>query len=175
VHADDEKQMKVLMFIAGAPHDRLDLLEPGSAQAHGPRAGRGARARDYGLGEADLDTVFAMGSFANRREKAVCARSSAMVRKTYCDTIGVEYMYLSSMEEKRWLRRALRGHPVDAEGHGRGESASCSSGSPPPDAGALHTRYVGQKRLLRRGRGELVPWLDIVIENGGAQGPEGGP
>ena len=105
----------------------------------------------YGLGEADLDTVFSMGSFGNRRERKTLRDIVALVRKTYCGTIGVEYMYLSSMEEKRWLRERFEGRsPPPPSPSGR--SASSSTGSPPETLEKyLHTRYVGQKRFSLEG------------------------
>ena len=109
--ADDEKQMKVLMFIRAHRTHGLALFATSIRSAHGQACPcRSSSSASYGLGEADLDTVFSMGSFGNRRERTDrCARSSPLVRKTYCGTIGVEYMYLSSMEEKRWLRERFEG------------------------------------------------------------------
>ena len=98
VAADDEKQMKVLMFIrahrtTGSHYSNLDPLK---RMDHVPVPE--LELSTYGLGEADLDAVFSMGSFGNRRERKKLRDIVAMCRKTYCDTIGVEYMYLSSME-----------------------------------------------------------------------------
>ena len=69
VHADDEKQMKVLMFIrahrtTGSHYSNLDPLNR-MDKVSVPEL----ELDYYGLGEADLDTVFSMGSWANRREK----------------------------------------------------------------------------------------------------------
>jgi 2-oxoglutarate dehydrogenase E1 component len=125
----------------------------------------------YGLGEADLDTVFSMGSFGNKREKRRLRDIVAIVRKTYCDTIGVEYMYLSSMEEKRWLRDRFEGtlstpSLTDRQKRFLLERLTASETL----ERYLHTRYVGQKRFSGEGGESLVPMLDILIEEAGAQG-----
>ena len=171
VAADDEKQMKVLMFIrahrtTGSHYSNLDPLK---RMDHVPVPE--LELSTYGLGEADLDTVFAMGSFANRRERKRLRDIVAMVRKTYCDTIGVEYMYLSSMEEKRWIRDRFEGTlstPVFTERQKRFLLERLTASETLERY--LHTRYVGQKRFSGEGGESLVPLLDILIEESGAQG-----
>ncbi|MDH5263607.1 MAG: 2-oxoglutarate dehydrogenase E1 component, partial [Betaproteobacteria bacterium] len=121
--------------------------------------------------EADLDTVFSMGSFANRRERKRLRDIVAMVRKTYCDTVGVEYMYLSSMEEKRWIRDRFEGTlstPSFTERQKRFLLERLTASETLERY--LHTRYVGQKRFSGEGGESLVPLLDILIEESGAQG-----
>jgi 2-oxoglutarate dehydrogenase E1 component len=171
VHADDEKQMKVLMFIrahrtTGSHYSNLDPLKR-MDKVSVPEL----ELDYYGLGEADLDTVFSMGSFANQRLKRKLRDIVAMVRKTYCDTIGVEYMYISSMEEKRWLRERIEGTlatPKVSTEEKRFLLERLTASETLERY--LHTRYVGQKRFSGEGGESLVPLLDIVIEEGGAQG-----
>ncbi|HRE12973.1 MAG TPA: 2-oxoglutarate dehydrogenase E1 component [Usitatibacteraceae bacterium] len=169
--ADDDKQMKVLMFIrahrtTGSHYSQLDPLRRMDIQPV-PEL----ELATYGLTEADLDTEFAMGSFGNRRERATLRDIVARVRKTYCGTIGVEYMYLESMEEKRWLRERFEGTlstPSLNERQKRFLLERITASEVLERY--LHTRYVGQKRFSGEGGESLVPLLDIVIEEGGAQG-----
>jgi len=171
VAADDEKQMKVLMFIRAhrTTGSRYSNLDPLKRMDHVPVPE--LELETYGLGEADLDTVFSMGSFGNKREKRRLRDIVAIVRKTYCDTIGVEYMYLSSMEEKRWLRDRFEGtlstpSLTDRQKRFLLERLTASETL----ERYLHTRYVGQKRFSGEGGESLVPMLDILIEEAGAQG-----
>ena len=171
VAADDEKQMKVLMFIrahrtTGSHQSNLDPLRR-MDHVSVPEL----ELSYYGLGEADMDTVFAMGSFANRRERRTLREIVAMVRKTYCDTIGVEYMYLSSMEEKRWLRDRFEGTLSTPSLNERQKRFLLERLTASETLERyLHTRYVGQKRFSGEGGESLVPMLDILIEEAGAQG-----
>ena len=167
----EAKQLKVQMFIrahrtTGSYYSNLDPLKR-MDKVPVPEL----ELDYYGLGEADLDTEFSMGSFANRSERRRLREIVAMVRKTYCDTIGVEYMYLSSMEEKRWLRERFEGTlstpKVTAEEKRFLLERLTASETLER---YLHTRYVGQKRFSGEGGESLVPLLDIVIEEGGAQG-----
>jgi len=169
--ADEEKQMKVLMFIrahrtTGSHYSNLDPLKR-MDKVSVPEL----ELDYYGLGEADLDTVFSLGSWANRREKRRLREIVAMVRKTYCDTIGVEYMYLSSMEEKRWLRDRFEG-TLSTPKVGAEEKRFLLERLTASETleRYLHTRYVGQKRFSGEGGESLVPLLDILIEEAGSQG-----
>ncbi len=171
VAADDEKQMKVLMFIrahrtTGSHYSNLDPLRR-MDHVSVPEL----ELSYYGLGEADLDTVFAMGSFGNRSERKTLREIVALVRKTYCDTIGVEYMYLSSMEEKRWLRDRFEGTLSTPSLNERQKRFLLERLTASETLERyLHTRYVGQKRFSGEGGESLVPMLDILIEEAGAQG-----
>jgi len=167
----EEKQLKVQMFIrahrtTGSHYSNLDPLKR-MDKVPVPEL----ELEYYGLGEADLDTEFSMGSFANRKERRRLREIVAMVRKTYCDTIGVEYMYLSSMEEKRWLRERFEG-TLSTPKLGPEEKRFLLERLTASETleRYLHTRYVGQKRFSGEGGESLVPLLDIVIEEGGAQG-----
>ncbi len=171
VAADDEKQMKVLMFIrahrtTGSHYSNLDPLKR-MDHVSVPEL----ELEYYGLGEADLDTVFSMGSFGNKRLRKTLREIVAIVRKTYCDTIGVEYMYLSSMEEKRWLRERFEGTLSTPSLNERQKRFLLERLTASETLERyLHTRYVGQKRFSGEGGESLVPMLDILIEEAGAQG-----
>jgi len=167
----EDKQAKVLMFIrahrtTGSNYSRLDPLQRMDKEPI-PEL----ELESYGLGEADLDTEFSMGSFGNRKERRKLRDIVAMVRKTYCGTIGIEYMYLSSMDEKRWLRErfeATLSTPSLNERQKRFLLERITASEVLERY--LHTRYVGQKRFSGEGGESLIPLLDIVIEEGGAQG-----
>ncbi len=171
VAADDEKQMKVLMFIrahrtTGSHYSNLDPLRR-MDKAPVPEL----ELSYYGLGEADLDTVFSMGSFANRRERRTLREIVEIVRRTYCDTVGLEYMYLSSMEEKRWLRDRYEGTQSTPSLNERQKRFLLERLTAAETLERyLHTRYVGQKRFSGEGGESLTPLLDILIEEAGAQG-----
>jgi 2-oxoglutarate dehydrogenase E1 component len=66
----------------------------------------------YDLTDADMDTVFNTGSFIGP-EQATLREIIQALKETYCGTLGVEYMYLSSRAEKRWIQERLE--PVRAK------------------------------------------------------------
>ena len=60
----------------------------------------------YDLGDADLDTPFNTGTYMGA-EQASLREIIQHLKDTYCGTLGVEYMYLSSRAEKRWIQERL--------------------------------------------------------------------
>src|SRR5687768_8023515 len=93
------------------------------------------------------------------------------VKKTYCGTIGIEYMYISSTEQKRWIQQQFEGtlstpkfKPEEKRHILERLTASETLER------YLHTRYVGQKRFSGEGGESMIPMLDTIIENVGAKG-----
>ena len=96
------------------------------------------------------------------------------MKKTYCNTIGIEYMYISSTEEKRWIQRKFEGSlstPSLTLDQKRWVLERLTAAETLERY--LHTRYVGQKRFSGEGGETMIPMLDTVIENAGAHGREG--
>ncbi|HEB81560.1 MAG TPA: 2-oxoglutarate dehydrogenase E1 component [Gammaproteobacteria bacterium] len=123
----------------------------------------------HGLSEKDLDTVFETGSLAGPGSLTLREIYDTL-RRTYCGTIGTEYMHIMETMEKRWLQQRLevaRGHAgldaqerinilrqlTDAEGLER----------------YLHSRYVGQKRFSLEGGESLIPLLDELVQFAGSR------
>ncbi|MDP2759671.1 MAG: 2-oxoglutarate dehydrogenase E1 component [Sideroxyarcus sp.] len=124
----------------------------------------------YDLTEADMDYTFNTGSLVGGARMTL-REILQRLRHIYCSTIGAEYMYLSSVPQKRWIQARLEGaggaityaaaiqkrileRLTAAEGLER----------------YLHTKYVGQKRFSLEGGDTLIPLLDHLLQRAGAQG-----
>jgi 2-oxoglutarate dehydrogenase E1 component len=124
----------------------------------------------YDLGDTDMETVFNTGTFMGQ-EQASLREIIQHLRDTYCGTLGVEYMYLSSRAEKRWIQERLepiRSRPsfsADEKKHIL-ERLTAAEGL----ERYLHTRYVGQKRFSLEGGDTLIPVLDNLMQRAGAAG-----
>src|SRR6185369_12644056 len=121
----------------------------------------------YDLTEADMDTVFNSGSFMGP-EQAPLREIIRGLQDTYCGTLGVEYMYLSSRIEKKWIQERLeptRSKPSFAPDYKQHilERLTASEGL----ERYLHTRYVGQKRFSLEGGETLIPVLDNLLQRAG--------
>ncbi len=124
----------------------------------------------YDLTEADMDTVFNTGTFMGA-EQASLREIIRGLQETYCGTLGVEYMYLSSRAEKRWIQERLepsRSRPSFAPDYRKHilERITAAEGL----ERYLHTRYVGQKRFSLEGGEALIPVLDNLLQRAGASG-----
>jgi 2-oxoglutarate dehydrogenase E1 component len=169
--AADDKALKVLQYIRahrvlGSRYSQLDPLKR-LERTPVPEL----ELSYYGLTDADMDREFSPGSWQGANGPMKLRDIVAAVKKTYCGTIGIEYMYISSTHEKRWIQKKFEG------------TLSTPSFKPEQkreilqritDAETLerylHTRYVGQKRFSGEGGETMIPMLDTVIENAGAHG-----
>jgi len=124
----------------------------------------------YDLSEADMDTAFNTGTLMGP-EQAPLREIIRSLQETYCATLGIEYMYLSSRAEKRWIQERLepiRSKPSFAPDYRRHllERLTAAEGL----ERYLHTRYVGQKRFSLEGGETLIPVLDNLLQRAGSAG-----
>jgi 2-oxoglutarate dehydrogenase E1 component len=124
----------------------------------------------YDLIEADMETVFNTGTLVGP-ERAPLREILQALRETYCSSIGVEYMYMSDMAQKRWIQQRLescRSHPnLAAEVKKRILERITAAETLEK---YLHTRYVGQKRFSLEGGESLISSMDEVVQRAGAHG-----
>jgi 2-oxoglutarate dehydrogenase E1 component len=124
----------------------------------------------YDLTGADMDTAFNTGSFIGP-EQASLREIIQALKDTYCGTLGVEYMYITSRAEKRWIQERLEpirskpNYSADTQRHIL-ERLTAAEGL----ERFLHTRYVGQKRFSLEGGETLIPVLDNLLQRAGASG-----
>ncbi|PNW30142.1 2-oxoglutarate dehydrogenase E1 component [Formosa algae] len=119
---------------------------------------------NFGLSNSDLDTVFSAGEILGIGSQTL-KEIVKHLEKIYCDSIGIEYMYVRNPDRKTWIQQKLNVNDnqpnFDAEGKKHilkklNEAVSFES--------FLHTKYVGQKRFSLEGGESLIPALDAVIE-----------
>lgn len=105
----------------------------------------------YGLTKEDEDTSFCTGSFIGL-DRAPLQEILNVIKQIYCSTIGAEYMHITETAEKRWIQdylersRANRVLTTELKHHIL-ERLTAAEGL----EHYLHTKYIGQKRFLRRG------------------------
>ncbi len=120
---------------------------------------------NYGLEQADLETVFQAGNeigIGSAKLKTIIEH----LEQTYCDSIGIEYMYIRKPEEVAWIREKLelKNRPKYSEKekkhilHKLNQAVVFEK--------FLHTKFVGQKRFSLEGNEALIPALDAVVEKG---------
>ena len=123
-----------------------------------------------GLSNEDVDTLFDTGSLSVR-QKMTLREIIDFCDAVYCGPIGIEYMHISRMEEKRWLQARLETMPVrpPETPEVRCEILKQLSAAEGLER-YLHTRYVGQKRFSLEGGETLIPLLSELIQRAGANG-----
>jgi 2-oxoglutarate dehydrogenase E1 component len=169
--AADDKALKVLQYIRahrvmGSRYSQLDPLKR-LERTPVPEL----ELSYYGLTEADMDREFSPGSWQGAKGLMKLRDIVAAVKKTYCGTIGIEYMYISNTAEKRWIQKKFEG-TLSTPSFDAGEKRWILDRITASETleRYLHTRYVGQKRFSGEGGESMIPMLDTVIENAGVHG-----
>ncbi|SER67677.1 2-oxoglutarate dehydrogenase E1 component [Nitrosomonas sp. Nm51] len=165
--ANDRKQVAVLQLInmyrylglSQAALDPLQFEEKPLRMELDPA--------NFGFTDKDMDTVFNTGSLAGP-DRAPLREILQILKETYCGSVGAEYMYISSVEQKRWLQSRLetkRSNPNYSHEYKKSilERLSAAEGL----ERYLHTRYIGQKRFSGEGNESLIPLLDCLINCAG--------
>ena len=116
---------------------------------------------NHGLSLWDLDREFPTGGFGDRPVMKL-RRILGILRDSYCRTIGVEYMYMQSPEERKWIQEHVE---IGAPKTAREEQLRILRKLNSAEAFEtfLQTKYVGQKRFSLEGGESVIPLLDKVI------------
>jgi 2-oxoglutarate dehydrogenase E1 component len=168
---DDRKQVSVLQMITSYRFigDRWANLDP-LKRTPRPEVPQLDPAY-YGLSDADLNTVFNAGSFKGTPDHATFGQIYDALKATYCGSIGVEYMYLSTTAEKRWIQDRLErihSKPTYTAEQRRRMLERLTAAETLERY--LHTRYVGQKRFSLEGGESTIVAMDELIRVAGAGG-----
>ena len=126
---------------------------------------------EYGLTDADLDTVFRTGELQIGKEEASLREILDALKTTYCGTIGAEYMHIVDSDQRRWFQQRLesvRGKPQQSAESKRHllERLTAAEGLEK----YLGTKYPGTKRFGVEGGESLIPMLDEIIQRSGSYG-----
>ena len=127
---------------------------------------------NFGLSQGDLSTVFNAGSIVGIGPSTLSAIIENL-QSTYCDSIGVEYMYVRNVEKKDWIKDRLhqnQNHP-DFSPEQKKEILNKLNQAVSFE-NFLHTKYVGQKRFSLEGGESLIPALDALVMAADAKGVE---
>lgn len=127
---------------------------------------------NFGLDTSDLETVFQAGTDVNLGA-AKLKDIISHLEIVYCQSIGVEFMYMRSPEKIQWMRNRLHTNSnlptySKEQKHRIFDKLNEASGF----ESFLHTKFTGQKRFSIEGSESLIPGLDMLISHGAELGIE---
>ncbi len=94
-----------------------------------------------------------------------------ILRANYCDKVGLEYMHISDVEERRFLQERMEGADKEIEFTEMGKRAILSAVIRAEQYEKfLGKKYVGTKRFGLDGGESMIPALEAVIKYGGQYG-----
>ena len=124
----------------------------------------------YGFASADFDRPIFL-DFVLGLETASLSEILAIVRRTYCGNVGVQYMHISDPSEKAWIQERIEGKDKEINFTKEGKVAILKKLVEAEGFERfLHRRFPGTKRFGLDGGEALVPALEQVIKRGGALG-----
>ena len=118
---------------------------------------------NFDLNKEDLQGVFNAGSILGLQPTTL-EEIVKHLERIYCDSIGVEYMYIRNPEELQWIQNVLNendNHPsyeVDTKKYILSKLNQAVTFEQ-----FLQTKYVGQKRFSLEGGETLIPALGGLI------------
>ena len=127
---------------------------------------------NFGLEENDLDKVFEAGTqigIGPSKLKDIIAHLEA----TYCQSIGVEYLYVRRPEVVEWLRERMettRNQPEYDEHQKMNFFHQLKRAVNFEDF--VHKKFVGQKRFSLEGGESLITGLYSILRKGASMGAE---
>lgn len=126
----------------------------------------------YGFTEADygrkifIDNVLGL-------EYATIPEMLDILKRTYCSTLGVEFMHISNPEEKAWIQERIEGPGKGVEFTANGKKAILSKLIEAEGFEQfIDVKYKGTKRFGLDGGESLIPALEQIIKRGGQEGLE---
>jgi len=124
----------------------------------------------YGFTAADYDRPIFLNNVLGL-EYATLNEILAILKKTYCDTIGVEFMHMSDPEEKQWIQERIEGERNHTDFTVNGKRAILQRLTAAENFEQfLHTKYTGTKRFGLDGGEAIVPALEQIMKRGGQLG-----
>ena len=126
---------------------------------------------DFGLGEADLETLFRNGEGLGLGPQATLRDILAALEKIYTGPIGFEYMYIRDPQVLDWFREKVE---RDSLAFNPGVEYKKRILKKLNEAvvfeNFLHTKFLGQKRFSLEGGETTIPALDAIIGKGAELG-----
>jgi len=119
---------------------------------------------NFGLSKDDLNKKFNSATQTGMPGAATLQEIITHLQNIYCDSIGVEYMHIQNVEEKKWIMEWVNvneNHPsLSAQ---EKTEILFKLNQAVAFENYLHTKFVGQKRFSLEGGESLIPALDQLI------------
>ena len=124
----------------------------------------------YGFTEADLDRPIYIDHVLGL-EHATIREMLEILNRTYCSTLGVEFMHISNPEEKAWIQERIEGPDKGIAFTAEGKKAILQKLVEAEGFEQfIDVKYKGTKRFGLDGSESLIPALEQIIKRGGALG-----
>jgi 2-oxoglutarate dehydrogenase E1 component len=126
--------------------------------------------RSYGFTEADYDRKIFLDHVLGL-EFATLREIVTILQRTYCQTLGVEFMHISDPAQKGWIQERIEGKDKEISFTREGKRAILNKLAEAEGFEKfLDVRFTGTKRFGLDGGESLIPALEQIIKRGGNLG-----
>jgi 2-oxoglutarate dehydrogenase E1 component len=124
----------------------------------------------HGFTDADIDRPVYLGGTLGL-EWATVREVVDTLRANYCGNVGLDYMHIADVEERRFLQERMEGKDKAIEFTPQGKKAILNKVIEAEQwERFLGRKYVGTKRFGLDGGESMIPALESVIKYGGQMG-----
>jgi 2-oxoglutarate dehydrogenase E1 component len=125
---------------------------------------------NFGLGDADLDTVFSAGNEVGLGPVKL-REILALLEQTYCQSVGVEFKFIRDPEKLKWMQERMEGvRNMPSFSLDQKKEILEKLNEAVVFEKFLGKKFIGAKRFSIEGAEALIPALDTVIEHGAELG-----
>ena len=170
LHQATRDSVRAIMLIRayrmrGHFHANLDPLG-----IEAPRNREELDPRSYGFTEADFDRKIFLDHVLGL-EYGTLHEIVAICERTYCQTLGVEFMHISNAAQKSWIQERIEGPDKEISFTREGRRAILNKLIEAEGFEKFcDTKFTGTKRFGLDGAESLIPALEQIIKRGGNLG-----
>ena len=126
--------------------------------------------RSYGFTDADLERKIFLDHVLGL-EYATLTEIVAICQRTYCQTLGVEFMHISNPQQKAWIQERIEGPDKEISFTPQGRRAILMKLIEAEGFEKFcDVKFTGTKRFGLDGAESLIPALEQIIKRGGSLG-----
>ena len=126
--------------------------------------------RTYGFNDADLDRPIFLDKVLGL-EFGTIRQIVTILRRTYCQTLGVEFLHISNGAQKSWIQERIEGPDKEISFTREGKRAILNK---LVEAEGFEKfcdlKFTGTKRFGLDGGESMIPAMEQIIKRGGALG-----
>ena len=142
--------------------DPLNLEPPKNEEELDPRT--------YGFSDADLDRRIFLDKVLGL-EFGTVREIIGILRRTYCQTLGVEFLHISNGAQKGWIQERIEGPDKEISFTREGKRAILNKLVESEGFEKFcDLKFTGTKRFGLDGGESMIPALEQIIKRGGALG-----
>jgi 2-oxoglutarate dehydrogenase E1 component len=126
--------------------------------------------RSYGFTDADLDRPIFLDHVLGL-EFGTLRQMLSILQRTYCQTLGVEFMHISDPQQKGWIQERIEGPDKEISFTREGKRAILNKLVEAEGFEKFSDlKFTGTKRFGLDGGESMIPALEQIIKRGGALG-----